>query len=229
MIRSLILGLSFIFFSISAFIAFKAIDPSGSSKENTSGELSAIYTPPSPPTVVPSTQADTLQQIIVAGSDADKVFMEEMQSAITQIDKQLTTTEEALADVKMVPHHDQSRILAVFDGKVFRSGQDITQSIDHLKIESLIKEISASQNGDISIEGHTDNIPTANPGIDNMALSLRRAQGIADILIAHGIPSSRIAIKGFGDTRPIDPSNTAEARAKNRRVEIILIPKEGDH
>ena len=80
----------------------------------------------------------------------------------------------------------------------------------------------------ILIEGHTDNIPTGKVGSDNLELSSRRAKAIANILILHGIPPQRISIKGYGDTRPIESNSTEEGRAKNRRVEVKLIPKEGN-
>jgi outer membrane protein OmpA-like peptidoglycan-associated protein len=60
-----------------------------------------------------------------------------------------------------------------------------------------------------------------------MDLSLRRARAIEKILVSHGIPSNRISVIGYGDARPIASNHTEEGRAKNRRVEVKLMPKEG--
>ena len=59
-----------------------------------------------------------------------------------------------------------------------------------------------------------------------MGLSLLRARAIANILVRHGISLDRLSVVGYGDTRPIAPNNTEEGRAKNRRVEVKLIPEE---
>jgi len=70
----------------------------------------------------------------------------------------------------------------------------------------------------VELDGHTDSV-----GADayNQKLSERRAQIVADYLTAHGIDSSRItAVKGFGETQPIDTNATKEGRARNRRTEL---------
>ncbi|HRP01115.1 MAG TPA: OmpA family protein [Candidatus Kapabacteria bacterium] len=71
----------------------------------------------------------------------------------------------------------------------------------------------------ILIEGHTDNVGTK---AYNMELSKKRAQSIADFLIKSGIDSSRIEVKGWGDTRPVMDNNSDESKSKNRRVEFSL-------
>ena len=60
-----------------------------------------------------------------------------------------------------------------------------------------------------------------------MDLSRRRARAIANILILHGVPVTRVSIIGYGDKRPIASNATDEGRAKNRRVEVKLMPQEG--
>jgi outer membrane protein OmpA-like peptidoglycan-associated protein len=70
----------------------------------------------------------------------------------------------------------------------------------------------------LTIEGHTDSIGGAEK---NLSLSDRRAGAVRDELIRHyGVAPSRLAIKGFGLTRPVEPNATIEGRARNRRVEL---------
>jgi OOP family OmpA-OmpF porin len=70
----------------------------------------------------------------------------------------------------------------------------------------------------IEIDGYTDSIGT---DAYNQGLSERRANIVEQYLTSHGIDSSRItAVKGFGETNPIDTNKTAAGRQRNRRVEF---------
>ena len=69
----------------------------------------------------------------------------------------------------------------------------------------------------VEIAGHTDSV-----GNDdyNMGLSKRRAQSVADYLIANGATAANIFVKGYGETDPVADNGTKEGRAANRRVEL---------
>ncbi|MGH7513305.1 MAG: OmpA family protein [Gemmatimonadales bacterium] len=70
----------------------------------------------------------------------------------------------------------------------------------------------------VTIEGHTDSIGGAEKNLD---LSNRRAAAVKDELVQHyGVAASRLAIKGYGLTRPVEANSTLEGRARNRRVEL---------
>jgi len=71
----------------------------------------------------------------------------------------------------------------------------------------------------ISIEGHTDNVGSVDY---NKRLSLRRAQTVAGSLRTQGIAAGQIEVHGYGEGQPISSNNTAEGRARNRRVEIVI-------
>ena len=81
----------------------------------------------------------------------------------------------------------------------------------------------------IRIEGHTDSTPVVHSRDrypDNMALSQARAASVYDFLAKHGgISSSHMYTAGYGDRQPlVSPERTAADRAKNRRVEIVILP-----
>ncbi|WP_414706726.1 OmpA family protein [Ralstonia sp. UBA689] len=77
----------------------------------------------------------------------------------------------------------------------------------------------------ILVAGYTDNVGSAD---SNLKLSIARAGAVRDWLIeASGIPATQFAIQGYGDTRPIASDDTPEGRARNRRVEITLVPDAG--
>jgi outer membrane protein OmpA-like peptidoglycan-associated protein len=71
----------------------------------------------------------------------------------------------------------------------------------------------------IAVEGHTDNV-----GSDgyNLQLSRARAQSVAQQLERDGVPSGRIAVRGFGEQKPKAPNDNDAGRQQNRRVEIVI-------
>ena len=72
----------------------------------------------------------------------------------------------------------------------------------------------------IEICGHTD----GHGSIDyNQRLSENRARAVVDYLVSHGIDVKRLSFKGYGKSRPIDTNATEEGRARNRRVEFVVI------
>ena len=71
----------------------------------------------------------------------------------------------------------------------------------------------------LDIEGHTDNIGTHRR---NMKLSLDRAGVAKEYLVEKGVHAERIAVKGYGETRPVDTNFTEEGRARNRRIVLVL-------
>lgn len=87
---------------------------------------------------------------------------------------------------------------------------------------SAIEMIKAHPDKRILVAGYTDNV--GDPA-SNLKLSTARAEAVRDWLIdASGIPATQFAIQGYGDTRPLANNDTEAGRAKNRRVEITLVP-----
>ncbi|WP_339859713.1 OmpA family protein [Thalassospira alkalitolerans] len=79
--------------------------------------------------------------------------------------------------------------------------------------------------GQVVVAGHTDNIPVSSnsPYISNWDLSAARATSVLHHMIdQNGTDPRRMVVQGYGDSRPITENSTAEGRAQNRRVEIII-------
>jgi outer membrane protein OmpA-like peptidoglycan-associated protein len=85
------------------------------------------------------------------------------------------------------------------------------------KISDKIMAIGPDRH--IWVEGHTDSIGTMSY---NQGLSERRARTVARALEDDGVSRSRITTRGFGESDPIASNKTAEGRARNRRVEVII-------
>lgn len=87
------------------------------------------------------------------------------------------------------------------------------------KVASEINKVS----GTVTVTGHTDNQPIHTAEFpSNQVLSEKRAAEVAALLVNKGIAESRLKIVGLGDSAPVEDNNTAEGRAKNRRVDILV-------
>ena len=86
-------------------------------------------------------------------------------------------------------------------------------------IAAILKAYPAAQ---VKIGGYTDN--TGDPAA-NRQLSQARAEAVCDTLRGLGVDSSRVQAEGYGDQHPVADNNTAEGRAKNRRVAILVTNK----
>lgn len=94
------------------------------------------------------------------------------------------------------------------------------------KLAVLIKNNATDL--DIWVEGHTDNMPVTGaelPFKDNWQLSALRASVVTKILVENGISPQSIVAKGHGEFFPVSSNATAEGKSKNRRIEIVLLPK----
>ena len=95
------------------------------------------------------------------------------------------------------------------------------------KIAEALLEISKDIPPDINwilrVDGHTDSDPISTPQYpSNWELSTARALSVVRYLISKGVPPERLAATGFGQYHPIDPRDTEEAKARNRRIELKL-------
>jgi chemotaxis protein MotB len=90
-------------------------------------------------------------------------------------------------------------------------------------LKEIAKEIPPGVNWILRIDGHADRQPIAGGAFaSNWELSSERAINVVKLLIADGIPANRLAATGFADNQPLDPADTPDAYAKNRRIEIRL-------
>lgn len=104
-------------------------------------------------------------------------------------------------------------------------------SIDALKKFADIVQSSEAAGFDVIVVGHTDTTPIVRPETlaehkTNWHLSAHRAISVMSLLAEQGVGMTRMGVMGYGEHRPIADNGTKEGKAKNRRVEIYLVPKE---
>ncbi len=87
----------------------------------------------------------------------------------------------------------------------------------------IIEEIPPDVNWVLRVDGHTDSVPVNTARFrSNWELSAARAITVVKFLSTQGIPARHLAATGFGENQPVDSRDTAEAHARNRRIEIRL-------
>lgn len=95
------------------------------------------------------------------------------------------------------------------------------------KVISILKDVSDKS---IRIEGHTDNVPISRALAQryptNWELSAARAINVMRFLQDQGIDPANLSAVAYGEWKPVATNDTAEGKAKNRKIEIILVPKE---
>ncbi|OGW85185.1 MAG: hypothetical protein A2987_07105 [Omnitrophica bacterium RIFCSPLOWO2_01_FULL_45_10] len=124
---------------------------------------------------------------------------------------------------------ERGLVITMANDILFDSGKAKLKSKSHpmlKKIASVLNEALTDRN--IGVEGHTDDVPIKYSGWkSNWELSTARATSVLHYLIDEcGLDPRRMSAIGYGEFRPVDANDTREGRARNRRVEIIVLPKE---
>ena len=147
---------------------------------------------------------------------------DELRRAKGLLDQRLSSSEAS------VGYDERGLVTRMVDRVLFDSGKaELHRSAYPVldKVAQVLKEVSDQP---VGVEGHTDNQPIKHSGWEsNKALSLARANAVVEYLVQkQGIDPSRVTAIGYGDAHPIASNDTASGRQQNRRVELIILPRE---
>ena len=183
--------------------------------------------PPEPAIINEIKQTTTDQQPeldTLRGSVDDTIKATEQEKIQEQLEQLRKVLEPALSDGRINVTQEQHRIVIRVEEKgSFPSGSArLTWEFESLLLG--MAEILASIPGELTVEGHTDDVPIRTDQFySNWDLSAARAASVANALLASGtVEPDRLAVKGLADTAARVDNDSAENRAKNRRVEIII-------
>jgi chemotaxis protein MotB len=116
------------------------------------------------------------------------------------------------------------------DAILFDSGKAEIKSEGLVVLGKVIEILKTVNDKAIRIEGHTDAMPIAGSLAQryptNWELSAARAINVARYLEKQAINPGHLSAAGFGEFKPVADNATVEGRAKNRRIEIVLVPKD---
>lgn len=162
------------------------------------------------PDVKPSSPADP---------DGLNSTLQELQTSLAQ---------ELSSDKLEVRRELRGIVISLAQAAFFPSAEDAIAGPMYPSLEKIAKIIGETQNN-VRLEGHTDNVPIRNARFrSNWELSTARGIAVFDFLTQRcGLPEERFAVSGHAHTVPADANDTVGGRAKNRRVDIVLLSRFG--
>jgi len=180
-------------------------------------------------------------RVSTAAMAAEKARMEAEAKAQAQAEKELAASKlreqeaaafaaseagkKARADLvarlnRVLPTRETSRgIVAQISGVQFATGAATLNAGAREALARFSGIVGVYPSMKFQVEGHTDSVGSY---ASNLDLSLRRALTVRDYLIGQGVAASSIDVKGLGPDQPVADNATADGRARNRRVEIVL-------
>ena len=134
---------------------------------------------------------------------------------------------QGLADLVDMTVQENVVNLKLSESVLFSTGEaDLTEQ--GLSVILRLVPLVTASNMNVSVEGHTDNIPiTTERFPSNWELSASRAASVARQLIDGGAPIARLHIRGYAATQPLASNATVDGRSQNRRVNLVLSSRDG--
>ena len=186
-------------------------------------------------------ELETLQSRIAALEEdiaQKKRLIESMQERLLsgggQLPVELTSLLSDLADKYPMITYDPNRGVVKFESDLtFEPGSDQVTATAASGVKSLCTILSSPEavKFDVIIAGHPDDIPIGKPETKlkhptNWHLSAHRAISVLNIMTANSISTKRLSVRGFGEFRPVEANRPGKkGNARNRRVEIFIVPK----
>jgi chemotaxis protein MotB len=165
--------------------------------------------------------------------DEMKQAMAEMRTRQAEERKRLKEFEDLTARFKKLTDAGALSV-KIIDGKMVVSlGSDVLFGSGSAKLSAAgldaIKEVTtqltAIPGKSYQVEGHTDNLKIATAAFpSNWELASARALNVTRAMIDAGMPAVRVSAASFGDTHPVQGNDTAEGKAANRRIAIVVVP-----
>jgi outer membrane protein OmpA-like peptidoglycan-associated protein len=183
---------------------------------------------------------DQTAQTQAAYYKATGVALEVAQGQLNATRQQLAASEQARIDAEAkakeamdklaaasVPVKQEARgVVITLSGSVlFASGKSALLPSAQTKLNEVADALREEANHKILVEGHTD---STGSDATNQDLSKRRAESVRAYLISRGVAAASIDAVGLGSSRPVAENSSAEGRANNRRVEIVIQPLEAN-
>jgi chemotaxis protein MotB len=159
-----------------------------------------------------------------AGQDPNPVDGS-LQDAYRKLTEQLRG--EASSGAILLQLNPRGLTITLQEKSFFASGEDMIYERTYPTLERVARIISQLPNP-VRLEGHTDSVPISNARFkNNWELSTARSIALQQLLeTKFGLDTSRYVVAGYAQNQPVASNDTEEGRARNRRVEIIILTKQ---
>jgi chemotaxis protein MotB len=184
---------------------------------------------PTPLDVVKQETVDDTRDVLKVTMDAEEVARQQAKQIAEESRKFREALKEEIDEGLIEVESQFNRIvIRIREKGSFPSG-DARLNEGFIPILAKIHDVLMKTDGLIAVAGHTDNIPISTARYrSNWELSTARATSVVhELLRPDKMKPERFYLEGYADTRPLVPNDTEANRAKNRRVEIIVL-KSGD-
>jgi chemotaxis protein MotB len=156
-------------------------------------------------------------------AQAEKPVTEQMKSIARDVKSAMSALEKQ-GQVR-VTQSPRGITVEISASTLFASGEATLQPQSSNALASVAKVLADIDNP-IQVEGHTDNVPINVPAFpSNWELSSARAGSVVRLLVEQGVPPERLVAIGYADNKSIDSNDTPEGRARNRRVNVLILNK----
>jgi outer membrane protein OmpA-like peptidoglycan-associated protein len=151
---------------------------------------------------------------------ARKNELEKEKAARTDAEKKAAAAMASLAEIAKIKEEQRGMVITLDGSVLFTTGRSDLLPIAQQKLSQVAQVLQEQdESKPITVEGHTDSRGSDSA---NMQLSQSRADSVRSYLVSQGVKSERIRAIGRGESQPIADNSTADGRANNRRVEIIV-------
>ena len=173
------------------------------------------------------TQAELDKQAVLkTAKDQADAELQKQQADILQGKQDLRDSEKRTADalaqlatLASLKEEKRGLVLTLSGSILFRSAQSTLLPQAEVKLDQVATSLLAIRTRNLIVEGHTDSQGSEQY---NQSLSQRRADAVRDYLVQRGYPANQIQARGRSESSPIADNASAEGRANNRRVEIVI-------
>jgi outer membrane protein OmpA-like peptidoglycan-associated protein len=173
-----------------------------------------------------SDRQSALQRLEQQGQNLDRTTaqLQTEREARQAAERKTKDALDRLSKIASVNQENRGLVITLPSGVLFTTAQFKLLPAAQEKLNQVADALLQDRTSNIVVEGHTD---SQGPDDANQTLSQKRAEAVREYLVSRGIAADRISAVGKGESQPIADNNTAENRALNRRVEIIVNPGSG--
>ncbi|WP_323765690.1 OmpA family protein [Marinovum sp.] len=138
------------------------------------------------------------------------------------LDRQEEDLRQSMTNGNVQITNTGDRLIVTLPNDILFAVDDATVRPDLQRdLRALAGNLQAYPNSTVQIVGHTDSDGDASY---NLGLSKRRAESVANVLVAAGVSGGRLQTIGRGEDQPVADNLTPQGKAQNRRVEIVILP-----